>query len=54
MFAPRFALMGEAGKFIGTHFATTQAMRSVSALPGDRFTATEVFHQHANTDVPVE
>ena len=22
--------------------------------PGDQFTATEVFHQHANTDVPVE
>ena len=74
------------GKFIGTHFAATQAMRSVLTLPGrlfhgptratsggcfmlrsepirnveqticpgDWFTATEVFHQHANTDVPVE
>ena len=29
-------------------------MRSILALPGDRFTATEVFHQHANADVPVE
>ena len=70
-----------------THFAATQAMRSVLTLPGrlfhaptratsggyfvllrneairdaeqticpgDWFTATEVFHQHANTDVPVE
>ena len=46
--------MGGVGQLVGTHFAATQAMRSVLASPGDRFTATEVFQQHANTDVPVE
>ena len=80
---PFFLLQGSSA----THFAATQAMRSVLTLPGrlfhgptratsggyfvllrneairnveqtifpkDRFTASEVFHQHANTDVPVE
>ena len=33
-----------------------EAIRDVeqTICPGDWFTATEVFHQHANTDVPVE
>ena len=33
MFAHRIAIMSGWGKFIGTHFAATQAMRSVLALP---------------------
>ena len=34
MFAHSFAIMGGWGEFIGTHFAATQAMRSILALPG--------------------
>ena len=59
MFAHIFAIMGRVGKIHCSSFRrhTGALLFSIMAsdwLVGDQFTAAEVFHQHANTDVPVE